>query len=91
MYLHMDITEKNTESEFWQQKIKEKQQWRDEFFKPFKELLPPSQLKIIDQEERDSPKKQSMESNRNALDGNPAFKFMLGKSSRQKIIKDSQP
>lgn len=90
MYLHMDITEKNTESEFWQQKIKEKQQWRDEFFKPFKELLPPSQLKIIELEEKDSPKKQSLESNRNALDGNPAFKFMLGKSSRQKIIKDPQ-
>jgi hypothetical protein len=42
MYLHMDITEKNDESEFWKQKIKEKQQWRDEFFRPFKELLPPS-------------------------------------------------
>lgn len=49
MYLHMDITEKNDESEFWKQKIKEKQQWRDEFFRPFKELLPPSQLRLLEQ------------------------------------------
>lgn len=80
MYLHMDITEKNAESEFWRQKIKEKQLWRDEFFKPFKELLPPSQLKIIDQEEK--PTKQALESTRTALEGSAAFKFMLGKSSR---------
>lgn len=88
MYLHMDITQNNDDSEFWKQKIKEKQQWRDEFFRRFKLLLPPSQLKILEQMEKESPQK-TLESNKNALDGNPAFKFMLGKTSRQKIIKDS--
>lgn len=32
-----------------------------------------------------------MELNRNALEGSPALKFMMGKSIRQKIIKDSHP
>ena len=43
--LHMDISEGDEETDFWIQKWKEKMQERDEFFKCFKELLPPSRLK----------------------------------------------
>jgi hypothetical protein len=35
-----------------------------------------------------SPKKQSLQQNKAALEGNQALKFMLPKQGRQKIIKD---
>ena len=44
----MDLVESEDgqiqESEYWMKKVKEKQDKRDEFFKPFPELLPPSRL-----------------------------------------------
>jgi len=47
MYLHMDLSTDTTDSEYWQQKLREKTEWRDEFFKQFRELLPPSKLKEL--------------------------------------------
>jgi hypothetical protein len=35
------------EAMYWQQKVQERVEQRDEFFKPFPELLPPSRLKDL--------------------------------------------
>jgi hypothetical protein len=57
MYLHMDLTSEGGESIYWQKKMDEKVQWRDEFFTHFRELLPPSILKDKEKQEAESPKK----------------------------------
>jgi hypothetical protein len=79
----MDLTDENTESKYWQKKLQEKIQWRDEFFKFNKELLPPSVKKELEIKESQSPTKVSMNKNKEALEGNPALKFMLPKQSRE--------
>ena len=47
MYLHMDISEQNVDADYWKEKIKEKEKWRQEFFEQFQELLPPSKIKEL--------------------------------------------
>lgn len=79
------------EAQYWQQKVQERVEQRDEFFKPFPELLPPSRLKDLQREEQLSPKKVSLLRNKAALEGHQALKFMLPKQGRNKIIKDGQP
>ena len=39
--LHMDLSEENSDADYWKTQLKEKSDWRDEFFNQFKELLPP--------------------------------------------------
>ena len=90
MYLHMDLTEENTDSQYWQKKVQEKIKWRDEFFTHFRELMPPSVLKELEKQESESPKKITMSKNRSALEGNPALKFMLPKTNRNQIIQQEQ-
>jgi len=53
----MDLTSEGGESIYWQKKVDEKLQWRDEFFTHFRELLPPSILKDKEKQEAESPKK----------------------------------
>ncbi len=33
MYLHMDLSEEHVDADYWKDKLKEKSEWRDEFFK----------------------------------------------------------
>jgi len=54
-----------------------------EFFKFHKELLPPILKKEIEQKDAQSPTKVSMQKSKEALEGNPALKFMLPKQSRE--------
>lgn len=70
-YLHMELVESKdgAESEYWQQKVNEKVETRDQFFKPFPELLPPSRLADLRREEALSPKKASLAKNKAALEG----------------------
>ena len=86
----MDLTDENTESKHWQKKLQEKIEWRNEFFKYHKELLPPTLKKEIEQKEAQSPTKVSMQKSKEALEGNPALKFMLPKQSREQMIHDTQ-
>ena len=88
MYLHMDLTLEGSDSAYWQKKVDEKIQWRDDFFAHFRELLPPSVLKDLEKQENESPKKVTYSKNRSALEGNPALKFMLPKQNRSQIIKE---
>lgn len=81
--LHMDLTDEYTESKYWTKKLSDKIEWRDEFFKFHKELLPPILKKEIEQKEAQSPTKVSMQKSKEALEGNPALKFMLPKQSRE--------
>ena len=79
----MDLTDEYTESKYWTKKLSDKIEWRDEFFKFHKELLPPILKKEIEQKESQSPTKVSMQKSKEALEGNPALKFMLPKQSRE--------
>jgi|TARA_B110000285_G_scaffold196494_1_gene227505 hypothetical protein len=79
----MDLTDEYTESKYWTKKLSDKIEWRDEFFKFHKELLPPILKKEIEQKEAQSPTKVSMQKSKEALEGNPALKFMLPKQSRE--------
>lgn len=74
--------EETQEAEYWDKKVKEKEEQRDLFFKDRKELLPPSKLKELEREELLSPQKQSLQQNKAALEGNQALKFMLSKNGR---------
>lgn len=67
----------------------ERQEWRDEFFKPFKELLPPSQLKMMEQSQIDTPEDKQLEKSKFAFNDNPAFKFMLGKAKRLRLLRNN--
>ena len=42
MYLHMELQAEDQESKYWEQKMKEKSELREQFYGSFKELLPPS-------------------------------------------------
>jgi hypothetical protein len=42
MYLHMELSEEFSESKYWEAKVKEKLELRDEFYSHYKELLPNS-------------------------------------------------
>lgn len=86
----MDLTDEYTESKYWTKKLSDKIEWRDEFFKFHKELLPPILKKEIEQKEAQSPTKVSMQKSKEALEGNPALKFMLPKQSREQMIHDTQ-
>jgi len=79
----MDLTDEYTESKYWTKKLSDKIEWRDEFFKFHKELLPPILKKEIEQKDAQSPTKVSMQKSKEALEGNPALKFMLPKQSRE--------
>ena len=57
MYLHMDLTNKNNESQYWSKLVAERQELRDEFFKQNRDLLPPNRLKELQRKEESSPKK----------------------------------
>lgn len=76
-YIHMElcVTKKEgaddvQEAQYWVKKVKEREEQRDLFFKDKRELLPPSKLKELEKEELLSPKKQSLQQNKAALEGN---------------------
>ena len=52
--------------------------------------MPPSIKKEMELKEAQSPTKVSMNKNKEALEGNPALKFMLPKQSREQMIHDGQ-
>jgi len=61
-YVHIELIDSSVEEEasYWKQKKQEKFDQRDEFYKQFKDLLPPSKLKELEKEEQAQPKKQSL-------------------------------
>lgn len=68
MYLHMDLSESSVEADYWKEKLKEKSEWRDEFFEQFKELLPPSKIRELNKKPK-PPQEVAKEQNINALEG----------------------
>lgn len=70
--LHMDLTDEYTESKYWTKKLSDKIEWRDEFFKFHKELLPPILKKEIEQKEAQSPTKVSMQKKQRGFRGQPS-------------------
>ena len=79
MYLHMDLTEKDNEGAYWQTKLKEKIEWRDNFFSQFRELLPPTKLKELEKQEQQNQtaKRLQTEKDTAALRGNAAIRYMM--------------
>ena len=47
----VDQKEEGQEAQYWKLKVKEREEQRDRFFKPFRELLPPSKIKELEKEE----------------------------------------
>lgn len=53
----MDLAFANEEeAEFWLKETKKKQEWRDDFFKTFRNLLPQQRLKELEKQEATQPK-----------------------------------
>ena len=79
MYLHMDLTEKDNEGAYWQTKLKDKIEWRDNFFSQFRELLPPTKLKELEKQEQANltAKRLQTEKDTAALRGNAAIRYMM--------------
>lgn len=85
----MDLTHREKESEYWLKATQQRIAWRDEVFKHYRELLPQSRLEAMQKEESDKPINQSFHNSKAALEGNPAFKFLVGKTSAKKILQDA--
>ena len=77
----MDLSEENVDAEYWKEQLKLKSEWRDEFFKQFRELLPPNRLKALEKTEN-TPKKVAERQNKGALEGHQGLRLLLPKESR---------
>jgi len=48
-YIHIELIENaDKEAKYWQDKVAKREKERDEFFKNYRELLPPSKLKELE-------------------------------------------